>query len=99
LCTLYVIHQQYPYLHGCRYVGHKFLKEELNYLPRVGWQIDPFGHSNTHAWLSSAVGFDSLFFGRIDYQDRARRMAEKNMEMVWKGSASDAEQSVFTGTL
>jgi alpha-mannosidase len=86
-------------VHYFRHVGHKFLKEELNYLPRVGWQIDPFGHSNTHAWLSSAVGFDSLFFGRIDYQDRARRMAEKNMEMVWKGSASDAEQSVFTGTL
>lgn len=65
----------------------------------MGWQIDPFGHSNTHAWLSSAVGFDSLFFGRIDYQDRAKRMAEKNMEMIWKGSASDADQSVFTGRL
>ena len=77
--------------------GHKFLKDEFNYLPRVGWQIDPFGHSNTHAWLSSAVGFDSLFFGRIDYQDRAKRMAEKNMEMVWKGSASDPDQAVFTG--
>eukprot|EP01032_Pedospumella_encystans_P011646 gene11646-13532_t len=78
-------------------LGHKFLKDEFNYLPRVGWQIDPFGHSNTHAWLSSAVGFDSLFFGRIDYQDRAKRMAEKNMEMVWKGSASDPDQAVFTG--
>lgn len=79
--------------------GHKFLKEELNYLPRVGWQIDPFGHSNTHAWLSSAVGFDSLFFGRIDYQDRKKRMDEKNMEMVWKGSVSDADQAVFTGKI
>ena len=65
-------------------LGHKFLKDELNYIPTVGWQIDPFGHSKTHAWLSSEVGFDSLFFGRIDYQDHNKRMAEKNLEMIWK---------------
>ena len=36
---------------------------------QVGWQIDPFGHSASQAALLSAeVGFDSLFFGRIDYQ-------------------------------
>ena len=63
-------------------LGHRFLKEELNYLPRVGWQIDPFGHSSTHAWLSSEVGFDALFFGRIDYQDHNKRMADQAMEMV-----------------
>jgi len=78
-------------------LGHKFLKEEFGYTPTVGWQIDPFGHSNTHAWLSSAVGFDSLFFGRIDYQDQAIRMKERTMEMIWKGSASDSEKEVFTG--
>lgn len=78
-------------------LGHRFLLEELDYRPRVGWQIDPFGHSNTHAWLSSEVGFDALYFGRIDYQDRAKRFKEKAMEMVWKGSASDPSAEVFTG--
>ena len=43
-------------------LGHTFLKEAFDgYTPRVGWQIDPFGHSNTHAWLSSEVGFDALY--------------------------------------
>ena len=52
-------------------VGHRLLLEEFGAIPRVGWQIDPFGHSATQAALLSAeVGFDSLFFGRIDYQDR-----------------------------
>ena len=79
-------------------LGHTFLKEAFDgYTPRVGWQIDPFGHSNTHAWLSSEVGFDALYFGRIDYQDKEKRMAEKNMEMVWKGSESMPEAQVFTG--
>ena len=65
-------------------LGHKFLKDEFDYKPTVGWQIDPFGHSSTHAWLSSAVSFDSLFFGRIDYQDHNKRMKESTMEMIWK---------------
>jgi alpha-mannosidase len=43
-------------------LGHAFLKRELDYTPKVGWQIDPFGHSNTHAWFSSEFGFDALFF-------------------------------------
>lgn len=78
-------------------LGHRFLKESLDYYPTVGWQIDPFGHANTHAWLSSEVGFDSLFFGRIDYQDKDKRMAEKAMEMVWKGSKSQPSAEVLAG--
>eukprot|EP01041_Mallomonas_annulata_P000682 gene682-1305_t len=79
-------------------LGHAFLKEEFDFVPTVGWQIDPFGHSSTNAWLLSAeVGFDGLFFGRIDYQDRQKRLASKDMEMVWRGSESMSESEVFTG--
>lgn len=46
-----------------------FLRHTFGVAPRVGWQIDPFGHSATQAGLlSAAVGFDALFFGRADYQ-------------------------------
>jgi hypothetical protein len=41
-------------------LGHRFLLSEFGYVPRAGWQIDPFGHSSTQAaLLSAAVGFDS----------------------------------------
>ena len=29
---------------------------------------------------------DALFFGRLDYQDKAKRLQTKEMEMVWMGS-------------
>lgn len=80
-------------------VGHRLLLEEFGAIPRVGWQIDPFGHSATQAALLSAeVGFDSLFFGRTDYQDRKKRLSERRMEMVWRASPSlGAAAQVFTG--
>ncbi|KAF3791081.1 Alpha-mannosidase [Nymphaea thermarum] len=80
-------------------LGHRFIKEEFGQIPRVGWQIDPFGHSAVQAYLLSAeVGFDSLFFARIDYQDRQRRRDHKNLEFVWQGSKTFGSSSqVFTG--
>ncbi len=37
------------------------------------------------------MGFDGLFFGRIDFQDYAQRNVSKTMEMIWKGSANLCE--------
>ena len=46
-----------------------FLKETFGFVPTIGWQLDPFGHSSTNAALTTgAMGFDGTFFGRADYQ-------------------------------
>ncbi|GAB2236176.1 hypothetical protein Droror1_Dr00027915 [Drosera rotundifolia] len=80
-------------------LGHQFIKNEFGVTPRIGWQIDPFGHSAVQAYLLGAeVGFDSLFFGRIDYQDREKRKDEKTLEVVWRGSKSlGSTTQIFAG--
>jgi lysosomal alpha-mannosidase len=37
---------------------------------------------------SQLSGFEALFFGRIDYQDRALRQNQSNLEHIWRGSPS-----------
>eukprot|EP00978_Attheya_sp_CCMP212_P016963 scaffold44868_cov59-Attheya_sp.AAC.6 len=79
-------------------LGHSFLKEELNVTPSVGWQLDPFGHSATQAsFLTSEVGFNALYFGRIDYQDLNKRHATKECEGIWDSSQNLADTEVFWG--
>ena len=80
-------------------LGHKFINDEFGVQPTIGWQIDPFGHSATQAALLSAeVGFDGLFFGRIDYADRDARIRTNRTEFIWRASESlGPAAQVFTG--
>ncbi|WVZ58033.1 hypothetical protein U9M48_008345 [Paspalum notatum var. saurae] len=79
-------------------LGHRMIKKQFNKTPRAGWQIDPFGHSAIQAYLLGAeLGFDSVHFARIDYQDRATRKADKGLEVIWRGSRTFGSSSqIFT---
>ena len=77
-------------------LGHTFLKKELGVVPKVGWQIDPFGHSATQGGLlTSGVGFDALYFGRIHYVDLENRKKNAECEGLWSSSTDNS--SVFWG--
>lgn len=78
--------------------GHKFLLEEFGIQPKVGWHIDPFGHSNAQAALFSRMGFDSWYVCRIDYRDKTKRREDKNLEFLWTPFVDDSKDkdSIFT---
>ena len=70
-------------------------------VPKVGWQIDPFGHSKEQANLFAQMGFDGLFFARLDWRDKERRVKDMAMELVWEagpGNTGDTTD-LFTGVL
>ena len=69
--------------------GHRFLKEEFGYVPRCGWQIDPFGHSSVQAGaMGAAMGFDAMFFGRADWEDMSVRKSLRQLEFLWRGTGA-----------
>lgn len=82
------------------HLGHHAIKSQFNITPRAGWQIDPFGHSAVQAYLLGAeVGFESVHFARVDYQDRAKRKVDKSLEVVWRGSKTFGSSSqIFANT-
>ncbi|KAM9769135.1 lysosomal alpha-mannosidase [Menidia menidia] len=84
-------------------MGLRFLNETFGLCgrPRVAWHIDPFGHAREHASIFAQMGYDGFFFGRLDYQDRARRMMEKEQELLWRASDSltPPMADLFTGIL
>ena len=68
--------------------------------PHGAWQIDPFGHSKTQAELFALMGYDSVFFARMDYQEYASRNASKTIEMLWRGNDQfPGSRDLFTGGL
>ncbi|XP_074562750.1 alpha-mannosidase-like, partial [Curcuma longa] len=75
-------------------LGHQMIKKQFNKAPRAGWQIDPFGHSAVQAYLLGVeLGFDSVHFARIDYQDRKKRKLDKSLEVIWQGSRTFGSSS------
>uniref|UniRef100_A0A8B9KHS8 Alpha-mannosidase n=1 Tax=Astyanax mexicanus TaxID=7994 RepID=A0A8B9KHS8_ASTMX len=84
-------------------LGLRFLNDTFGECgrPRVAWHIDPFGHAREHASIFAQMGYDGFFFGRLDYQDKGRRMKMKEMEMVWRASESlkPPTADLFTGVL
>ena len=59
---------------------------------------------NAHAHGANIIflqmGFDGLFFSRVDYDDKVQRLNDKTMEMVWRPSRSLGKATdLFTGIL
>ncbi|KAM8987183.1 lysosomal alpha-mannosidase [Ara ararauna] len=84
-------------------LGRRFLRHALGpcALPRLAWQIDPFGHSRQSAATFAQMGYDGLFLGRVDHQDKAQRERRRELELLWRTSGSlwSPSSDLFTGIL
>ena len=64
-------------------VGHEFLKKEFNYIPRIAWLLDSFGHSAGNARLYADIGYEAVFFARMDRPEIKSRFKNKELDFIW----------------
>ncbi|CAN8006665.1 unnamed protein product, partial [Ixodes pacificus] len=69
-------------------MGLRFLNNTFGQCGKVtvGWQLDPFGHSQAFASLLAQMGFDGLFLGRAHYALFHQKSKTKRLEFIWKAS-------------
>ncbi|EFO28369.2 hypothetical protein LOAG_00101 [Loa loa] len=65
-------------------------------IPRVAWQIDPFGHSREMANLLAMMDFEALFFSRLHFLEKEVRVRNSSLEFVWD-SSDDLKTNIITG--
>ena len=75
-------------------LGLKFLKEEFNITPRIGWFIDPFGHSSATSHILSQMNFEQIVLTRVDYLEKKYRMENHNLEFIY--DPFGLGQNIFT---
>eukprot|EP00347_Sterkiella_histriomuscorum_P015208 403357903 len=74
--------------------GHKFLMREFGVRPQLAWHVDAFGHSMSTAQLFLDMGYDALFFARMDDKEKAYRIANGAMEFNWFPSFEDGQGNI-----
>jgi len=82
-------------------LGQRLIAEEFgtSALPRVTWQIDPFGHSAFNAYMlaSPLSGYSAVYFARADFEDVNVRKSNLSTEVFWAPSPSLGRNSATIG--
>lgn len=80
--------------------GHQYLYKEFGVKRvRVGWQIDPFGHSALTPSVWNKFGYEFLVVNRININFREQLIKEGDIEYVWEGVNYGNNESIFTHNL
>ena len=86
-------------------MGHDFLERELNIKPpKIAWQVDAFGHSASSNRLFAEMGYEAIFFSRMNETLKGELRKKKQMQFIWSPEFESSEgtshrnskQGVFT---
>ncbi|KYQ91603.1 alpha-mannosidase [Tieghemostelium lacteum] len=83
--------------------GHRFITDHFGeeFLPRSGWQIDPFGHSTLSAYIQAQMGYKHIVLDRIHYKIKKQMGNNKDLQFLWRGSPDTvgAKSDILAHTL
>ncbi|KAL0222279.1 hypothetical protein RCL1_002133 [Eukaryota sp. TZLM3-RCL] len=74
-------------------VGQEWLRNVFGYTKpiRVGWQIDPFGHSSSSLAMSAFAGFEMVVINRIHFKAKNLLRDSGQLEFLWQGAKGAGE--------
>lgn len=70
-------------------IAHEWLKKEFDVVPRIGWTLDAFGHSDTNTRLYAEMGYDAMFYARMPHLEKSYREANHLMNFLWRPSSEN----------
>ena len=80
-------------------LGHRFIKEQVGGTVQTASQLDPFGHSATHAVLMRDAGMDAVFFARMSHTEYTWRRETKGRQFWWQPSKTRPNVKIFAEIL
>lgn len=64
--------------------GHQWLLNNLDYIPKNAWAIDPFGHSSAQPYLLKLAGFENSVIQRVHYRVKKELASNRQLEFKWR---------------
>ncbi|XP_047033618.1 alpha-mannosidase 2 isoform X2 [Helicoverpa zea] len=64
--------------------GHQWLIDNMGYIPKNAWAIDPFGYSSTQPYLLKLAGFENSVIQRVHYRVKKELASNKQLEFKWR---------------
>ena len=65
-------------------LGNQFIEKEFGIKPIVGWQLDPFGHSSSMAYIYQQLNYKYVVLDRIDLLLLKNKIDNVNLEFIYK---------------
>ena len=77
-------------------LGLRWIRDEFGYdsRPHASWQIDTFGHTRGNAEMFALMGFDSLYFARLDIDE----LAQESFQLVCSPQPIRKQAETFEAT-
>ncbi|XP_050551636.1 alpha-mannosidase 2 isoform X1 [Spodoptera frugiperda] len=64
--------------------GHQWLIDNIGYVPKNAWSIDPFGYSSSQPYLLKLAGLENSVIQRVHYRVKKELASNKQLEFHWR---------------
>ncbi|KAG6458879.1 hypothetical protein O3G_MSEX011102 [Manduca sexta] len=64
--------------------GHQWLLENLGYIPKNAWSIDPFGYSSAQPYILKLAGMENSIIQRVHYRVKKELGLNRQLEFRWR---------------